>query len=685
MPSPTSLSTLPSELLLTVADHLDYTSDILYLSLANRRLYNELNSLIYTRDARLEDSYALQWAAKSGNETVVRNALNAGAKPTPELLALAVYHGQESIVKLLSEEQVDINALLDGAKTILFVDHQLSTALATAATRGRESMVRLLLGLGAHIDKPAPSPVRTMRGVAVPLTAAAAEGHLEIVRLLLDAGGQVDFPDNSQRPALYHAASNGHLEVVKLLLERGANPTPSGFVRRYPSLVAAVVNGHVEVARVLVDHGARPSHWIVWEEALHENPDMADFLLREMRYPKAATGPEELNRVAYHAAASGLIDIVTECLAQGWNVNSQLTRHYEQDEVVSTTALEMAADRGQVDIVRLLLCHGADPNLPVEDTPESRWLVGPLLHAVSKGQDEIFDLLLEQGARITHGRDLLFDAARKGFAYIFGRLLDLGATCEAYIFSMAASKGTANIQMLIDRGFDMNDHCRDETYQGLFEVLTPDHDTILDILLANGFDPRPGSPEDHRNIMNAVHNVNPRLLKLMINNGYKIHEPDTQSYMIYYAANTSTWDGATEMIDFLLQQGLEIDAVSQVGRTPLILSITIAPTNNQSHAVRILLERGANPCFYVAERKECALSVAAKGRGRGPLPDIIETLLEFIDQNDAIPFSVVGPQLLQALSVVEKPELDEEFRARRLLHEYYWKRRNQALNHLHGQ
>ncbi|KAL4780672.1 hypothetical protein BJX76DRAFT_337446 [Aspergillus varians] len=48
----------------------------------------------------------------------------------------------------------------------------------------------------------------------------------------------------------------------------------------------------------------------------------ADILLRHMDYPQAAGNAEEQTLVARVAAACGLIDVITELIGDGWDVNS---------------------------------------------------------------------------------------------------------------------------------------------------------------------------------------------------------------------------------------------------------------------------------------------------------------------------------------------------------------------------
>jgi len=188
---------------------------------------------------------ALMWAARQGNEGVVRLLLRQGSvdpdKPsnhgrTP--LWCASSKGNAGVVKLLlARDDVDPNK----------PDIDDVTPLWRASWGGHEEVAKLLLARNdVNPDKPN-SKVET------PLWCACYKGHEGVVRLLL-AQNDVD-PDKQRNDGgtpLWCASWQGHEGVVKLLLARNdVNPDKPDTDGETP-LWRASFHGHEGVVKLLL-------------------------------------------------------------------------------------------------------------------------------------------------------------------------------------------------------------------------------------------------------------------------------------------------------------------------------------------------------------------------------------------------------------------------------------------------
>ena len=71
---------LANELLQFIAENLELERDINAFTQTNRRLYNLLNTYLYSNNVRQFRSSALLWTAVNGHETVVKLLLEKGAE-----------------------------------------------------------------------------------------------------------------------------------------------------------------------------------------------------------------------------------------------------------------------------------------------------------------------------------------------------------------------------------------------------------------------------------------------------------------------------------------------------------------------------------------------------------------------------------------------------------------------------
>lgn len=230
-----------------------------------------------------KDRTPLTWAAKSGNEVIVRLLLQKGAKPghvdwfglTP--LSYAAERGNETIVQLLLKEGAIIESKDQGDRT----------ALSYAAAEGHGAVVRLLLQKGAKVDT-ADYLGRT------PLFYAAGQRKEEAVRLLIDAGAVVDSKDQTQRTPLSYAAVWGHEAIVRLLLQNGAAVEAKDDSGRTP-MFYATENGQESAMMILIEASAK----IVPLEEIHKSRKQSvwtydDKEQRILRLPVVLPGPQPL-------------------------------------------------------------------------------------------------------------------------------------------------------------------------------------------------------------------------------------------------------------------------------------------------------------------------------------------------------------------------------------------------------
>jgi ankyrin repeat protein len=275
--------------------------------------------------------------------------------------------------------------LMHGADATLKMSHG-ENALMAAARSGDAESIRLLLAAGAD-----PNASEARLGETA-LIWAAAENHGDAIRALAAGGADLNqqgkpldlaamdwvqigmvstiLPVGSWSAPMYAARENA-IDATRALAEVGANldlqdqdgTTALGF---------AILNGHFELAAVLLEAGADPD---VADRtgmtALYGAIDMVGF----------TTDIGRPRQPSYDALTA--IDIVRLALEKGADPDLPLSgtiigRHHGTGDFAlgnGATALMRAAKGGDLDSMRLLLEAGADQTLAMANGQTARSLV----------------------------------------------------------------------------------------------------------------------------------------------------------------------------------------------------------------------------------------------------------------------------------------------------------------------
>lgn len=325
----------------------------------------------------------------------------------------------EAIQGILAAAQSgDIGALrerLDGRPDLIDAlggrGFQKATALHLAALRNQHAAMRLLIARGADLD------CRDFPDNATPLHFAAMHGDLDTVRLLVGAGADVegrgddyevgilgwatcfrqvrqDVADyllshgatlnlwtaialdraddvramvtrdptlldarmtrnQHRRTPLHHAAAKNRLRIVQLLLELGADANATDATGATALTTAAQENADPAIATLLLAAGARLDFLTAVSLGRYGE---AEAMLRD---DPARIGADGQDTIALHLAVSKRnLASVRWLLAHGVDVNA---KRLMWD--CNHTALHMTVESGAIDIARLLLDAGADPNI----------------------------------------------------------------------------------------------------------------------------------------------------------------------------------------------------------------------------------------------------------------------------------------------------------------------------------
>ena len=403
---------------------------------------------------QIDGSSALHWAVERDDVEMTDLLLRAGARVgartregvTP--LQLAAVNGSAPLIDRLLKAGADPNAAITATG---------DTALMMAARTGKTEAIRILLEAGANVN------AKETWGGTTPLMWAVSEGHIDAATMLIAAGADVSARSN------YVAAANGRGFEGRTPLAGSIDSKPAEFASGWLTpLMLAAREGRVDLARTLVNAGADVNavagdgKTALSLAIFNGNYEVAEFLVDSKADVNRADAQRftplfwAVDRRNMETApnfpwmvTADPMPLIRKLLAAGANPNALVNNtprarmREGSPRIVFATALMRAAFAADLELVKLLLEHGADPKVMSRDSETMLSAAAGLafIHGYHRGKTpeerlQVVKLFVELGNDVNHHDDYgitpLMAAGNIGNVPVIKYLIDVGADLGAH-------------------------------------------------------------------------------------------------------------------------------------------------------------------------------------------------------------------------------------------------------------
>ncbi|CAN9317324.1 unnamed protein product [Alternaria alternata] len=373
-------------------------------------------------------------------------------------------------------------------------------ALFNAVEQRRHRMLEQLLDGGAKAEPHMESAM---------LRVAAQNQDAESIMLLLRYGADANGFDREGVTPLFATTRSQCLESAKILLKHGADPNLSAGPDSESPLALAVSQNAIEFVQLYLANGGDPgfvmengSTALVSAMNKTTSPKCVEMLLSKDGDANAKNG--EGTTALFQAIQANRVDLMTVLLDHGANPNLPGPKHPLWPSTYKPKCLQLLLSRGadtkktpgvmelasslkKLDSIKILMEAGVSPNVRKDG------VYTPLCSAIRDNSPEIVTYLLE------HGADPNFNAAEypafKSITHkrthFLPQLVAAGADLnkpKGIIETAVKFNDKDAMIYLLDQGVNPNDRTPDGCTP-LTTAINDDHGELVDILLSRGADP----------------------------------------------------------------------------------------------------------------------------------------------------------------------------------------------------
>ena len=447
-------------------------------------------------------------------------------------------------------------------------------ALLAAVQQQNHKMIEHLLDCGVPVDD---ENDRSLSTVAI------VNHDLTTIRLLLLFGADPNFKDKDGFTPLLSATQASFLEAAQLFLKYGADPNLSGGPYGESPFARSLNSDQTPFVDLYLKHGASPDKAMgngntPFIQSINKTVSINVIELMLLYEADANCKNGRGETALFKAIGAERLDIVAVLINHGANPNLPGPKHMLWPAVHQPRCLQLLLEKGadlrrapgvlelassinSIDAVNILLKHNADPNAKKDG------IFTPLCTAIRDNHEDLVDILLAAGAdpNLMASEYPAFKCITHKRPHILPRVLAAGADPnkpKGIIETAVLHNEKEALLILLEAGVDPNARNPATGDTALTTAIRTKNAAMLDLLLAHGADP--GVRGHEWPISMAVHQP-PVLAKLL--------PRIPTNRIIKGAMEMAVVAGQLESVKLLIAKGVSVEEKNGGVFSPLTTSI----------------------------------------------------------------------------------------------------------------
>ena len=571
----------------------------------------------YVNGTDKNSTTALMIACQKANAGAINILLNAGADPMLSDIngATWIHHAVETgcskeVLQAIIDHGADVNA----------ANMQNWTALMTACAKSNADAINVLLKAGADPN------IANVNGETCLYCAVRGACNREVLQVIIDHGADVNVKNENEITALMIACEKSNADSINILLNAGADTMLSDITGATWIHHAVGNDCRREVLYAIIDHGAdvnatNVNNWTALMIACQKsNVDTINVLLKAGADPNIADVNGE---TCLYCAVRGACnkEVLQAIIDYGADVNATNMNNW--------TALMIACQKSNADVINVLLKAGADPNIAdvngetclydvVRGACNKEVLQGIIDHgadvnaanknnitalmiACIKSNADAINILLKAGAdpniANANGETCLKYAVKAScnkevLVAIIHHGTDVNATNQNNITALKTAFQKGNkyaIHALLNAGADPNiadsdgNTCLHDTVRGAC------NEDVLQAIIDHAADVNASNNKNWTPLMIACANSNSDAINVLLKAGADPNIADSDGYICLHVAVIRACN--KEVIQIIIDHGADVNATDKNSITTLMIACQMA----NADAINILLNAGADP------------------------------------------------------------------------------------------